>query len=623
MFSYPSFMTKYRRKSDVIDYDEGHLLSHLSYKYKAYLSLNFTILMKMNVGRQNNLLLLVLCTFICSGFEVEGLPYDYSASIECLANPQKPKYGGGIIMNPEFNNGLKGWSSFGNAKLEHKESQGNKFLVALSRSQPHDSMSQKVYLQADKLYTFSAWIQASSGSGIPIAAMFKTASGFLSAGQVIAESSCWSMLKGGLTVEASGDAELYFESKNTSVEIWVDSISLQPFTKNQWKSHQDQSIAMNRKRKVRIQAVDARGSPLPNATISIQQKYPSFPFGCSMTKLILNNPAHQKWFTSRFRVTTFGDEMKWYSTEYVQGHEDYSVADAMLQFAQQNNIAVRGHNVLWDDPQYQLGWVKSLDAQQLESATNKRLNSVMQRYKGKVIAWDVVNENLHFNFFESKMGPNASAIFYNWATKADGGTPLFLNDFNTIEESRDELSSPAKYLQKLREIQSFPGNEGGRYGIGLESHFDSSIPNIPYIRASLDTLAAAKVPIWITELDVSSHLDQPLYLEQLLRELHSHPQIQGIVIWGGRGPQGCYRMCLTDENFNNLPTGDVVDKLLREWGYWTSDSDSFTTDNNGYFEASLPHGDYDVKISHYSAVDSSRVHKLNVASTTRSLQLIV
>ena len=36
--------------------------------------------------------------------------------------------------------------------------------------------------------------------------------------------------------------------------------------------------------------------------------------------------------------------------------------------------------------------------------------------------------------------------------------------------------------------------------IGLESHF--GVPNLPYIRASLDTLAAAGLPIWLTEVDV-------------------------------------------------------------------------------------------------------------------------
>ncbi|KAK9941868.1 hypothetical protein M0R45_007561 [Rubus argutus] len=143
----------------------------------------------------------------------------------CLANPLKPQYGGGIIINPELNDGLKGWSTFGNAKLQHTESLSNKFLVAHSRIQPHDSISQNVYLQSDKLYTFSAWIQVDNGSDIPVAAIFKTAFGFIRAGEILAESNCWSMLKGGLTVEATGAAELYFESKNTSVEIWIDSIS--------------------------------------------------------------------------------------------------------------------------------------------------------------------------------------------------------------------------------------------------------------------------------------------------------------------------------------------------------------------------------------------------------------
>lgn len=257
-----------------------------------------------------------------------------------------------------------------------------------------------------------------------------------------------------------------------------------------------------RKSNVKIQAVDKQGKPLANAKISIQQKSPTFPFGCSLTKYVLKNTAYQNWFLSRFTVATFGDEMKWYSTENTQGHEDYSMADAMLQFTKQHNIAVRGHNVFWDDPFYQLGWVKSLSPQQLASATQKRLNSVMNKYKGQLIGWDVVNENLHFNFFESKMGANASALFYNWAIRADAATTLFLNEYNTIEESADEATTPAKYLRKLKEMRTFPGNERGRFAIGLESHFTT--PNIPYIRSSIDTLAAAGVPIWITELDVAN-----------------------------------------------------------------------------------------------------------------------
>ncbi|KAL6200450.1 hypothetical protein ACLB2K_030231 [Fragaria x ananassa] len=576
----------------------------------------------MTTGGKSNLLLLLLCTFLFPRFEVNALSYDYSASIECLENPHKPQYGGGIIVNPELNHGLRGWSTFGNAKLQHRESQaGNKFAVACNRNQPHAGISQKTYLQGNKLYTFSAWIQVSGGRGVPVTAIFKTSSGsFIHAGAIVAESNCWSMMKGGLTVNASGPAELYFESKSTSVDIWVDSVSLQQFTEKEWKSHHDQSIEKNRKSNVRIQAVDAEGNPLRNATISIQQKAPSFPFGCAMNKNILANTAYQNWFTSRFGVTTFENEMKWYSTENSQGKEDYSVADAMLQFAKQHNIAVRDHNVFWDDPQYQLGWLTSLDKHQLALAAFKRLYSVMNRYKGQVVAWDVVNENLHFDFFESKWGKNSSAILYNWATKADGETTLFMNEFNTIEESEDGDSTPAKYLQKLRDIQAFPGNNNLKMAIGLESHFRS--PTIPYIRSSIDTLAAANLPIWITELDIQSGPNQAWYLEQIMREVYTHPKIQGIIIWAAWRPEGCYRMCLTDNNFKNLPTGDVVDKLLSEWGLKAGFAFSATTDTNGVFEASLPHGDYEVQITDLESVKVSNamVQGLNVAASSSASQ---
>ncbi|RXH87480.1 hypothetical protein DVH24_034380 [Malus domestica] len=186
----------------------------------------------------------------------------------------------------------------------------------------------------------AAWIQVSSSSA-PVSAIFKTSSGFVHVGAIVAESGCWSMLKGGLTVNASGPAELYFESENTSVEIFVDSISLQPFTQKQWNSHQQQSIEKVRKTNVRIQAVTEQGNPLENATIIIQQKAPGFPFGVAVNKNILTNTAYQNWFTSKpFKVTTFEDEMKWYTTEPSPGQEDYSAADALVQFAKQHQIAV-------------------------------------------------------------------------------------------------------------------------------------------------------------------------------------------------------------------------------------------------------------------------------------------
>lgn len=256
---------------------------------------------------------------------------------------------------------------------------------------------------------------------------------------------------------------------------------------------------------MRIQAFDEKANPLPNAKITIKQIRRNFPIGSAINKNILSSPAYKKYFLSRFTVATFQNEMKWYSTEVVRGKEDYTIADTMLRFCQRHRISVRAHNVLWDDPHYQPNWVYSLSQSDLYQAVKQRVFSVMNRYKGKVIGWDVVNEILHFQFFESKLGANASNMVYNWAMHIDPSTIMYLNDYNTIEDSRDTDSTPAKFLQKLREIRSYPQNSG-KLGIGLESHFHT--PNLPYIRASLDTLGAASLPLWITELDVEAGPNQ-------------------------------------------------------------------------------------------------------------------
>ncbi|RZC46869.1 hypothetical protein C5167_039810 [Papaver somniferum] len=539
--------------------------------------------------------LLILCaSLLCVEYTIDALSYDHSATIECLEEPLKPQYNGGIIVNPQFTYGLTGWSSFGGngGKIMQKKSKdGNSFIVAYNRYQPYDTFSQKIYLHKKKLYAFSAWIQVSHGKE-PVTAVFKTTDGFTFAGSAVARSGCWSMLKGGLTVNSSGYAELYFQSNSINVEIWVDNVSLQPFTEVQWRSHQVEGIAKARKRDVKVHVIDSKGEVLQGANIHFRprQSKASFPFGCVINKDILGNQAYQSWFTSRFSVTVFGNELKWYSTERVRGVENYTDADAMLAFAKQNGISVRGHCIFWDDPYYQPEWVKSLSPAELKDAAYKRLQSVVSRYSGKFVGWDVNNENLHHQFFEQMLGANASDVFFQMAYQLDP-TRMFMNEYNTIEWSGETVASPAQYLTKLQEIRSF---YKGPTGIGVESHFITL--NIPYVRAALDTLASAGVPIWLTELDVYS-ADQAFHLEQILREAHAHPAVQGIVLWAARTAAGCYRMCLADEKYNNLPTGDVVDKLINEWKPYSVDGE---IGSDGEFKTSLFHGEYDLTIYHPS-----------------------
>ncbi|KAK3420413.1 hypothetical protein EUGRSUZ_G01217 [Eucalyptus grandis] len=523
--------------------------------------------------------------------------YDSSATTQCLAEPGSLMYGGGVILNPEFIHGTSGWTVLGEGATEVRISHtNNRFMVARDRKRPTDSFSQKVQLEKGMFYAFSAWVQASQGSET-VAVVFRTRDGkFVRGGSVVAKQGCWSLLKGGIAANSSSPADVLFESKNTLTEIWVDNVALQPFSKKQWRNRQEESIEKVRKSTVRFQITSAneRGLGVGGANVLIKQIKPGFPFGCGMNFHILESADYQNWFASRFRYATFTNAMKWYSTEKEQGQEDYSVADAMLKFVQDNNISIRGHNVFWDDPKYQPDWVRSLSPDDLRKAAEKRINSVVSRYAGELIAWDVVNENLHFSFFEDNLGENASSMYYSMAYKLDPTPRMFLNEYNTIEYSGDEKVSPGNYKKRFQEIFSYPGNEDIPAGIGVQGHFGAGQPNLAYMRSGLDILATTGVPIWLTEVSVAPGANQAQYLEEVLREAYSHPGVEGIIMFAGPAYAGFNSTALADMNFDNTPAGDVVDQLIQEW---RSEDLVAHADDGGFFSTTLLHGEYEITIT--------------------------
>ena len=175
----------------------------------------------------------------------------------------------------------------------------------------------------------------------------------------------------------------------------------------------------------------------------------------------------------------------------------------MLEFVRANQIVARGHNIFWEDPKYTPAWVRNLSGPALQSAVNNRIQSLMSKYKDEFVHWDVSNEMLHFDFYEQRLGPDATLHFYETAHQSDPLATLFMNDFNVVETCSDVNSTVDAYISRLREL-----SRGGATmsGIGLEGHF--TIPNPPLIRAILDKLATLQLPIWLTEIDISNTLSK-------------------------------------------------------------------------------------------------------------------
>jgi GH35 family endo-1,4-beta-xylanase len=147
--------------------------------------------------------------------------------------------------------------------------------------------------------------------------------------------------------------------------------------------------------------------------------------------------------------------------------------------------------------------IRNLTGDDLRNAVKARITSLMTRYSGEFAHWDVNNEMLHFNFYEQRLGPNASLEFFVTTQDADPLATLFMNEYNVVETCDDVFSTVDTYVARLEELKN-----GGAVleGIGLEGHF--SRPNIPLMRAILDKLSTLNLPIWFTEIDISNSFDQ-------------------------------------------------------------------------------------------------------------------
>jgi len=220
-------------------------------------------------------------------------------------------------------------------------------------------------------------------------------------------------------------------------------------------------------------------------------------FGTALTDGDVNNSAEMNVAGAQFDMVTPGNEMKWDTTEPSNGSYNFGPGDQIVSWAQSHNARVRGHNLVWHS---QLpGWVSSLPQNQVQGAMEAHITTEATHYKGKVYAWDVVNEpfnedgSLRQDVFYNAMGSNYLADAIRTAHNADPNAKLYLNDYNI--EGENAKSDGMYNLAKTLLAQGVPLN-----GIGLESHF--IVGQVPSsLLANMQRFAALGLDVAVTELD--------------------------------------------------------------------------------------------------------------------------
>jgi endo-1,4-beta-xylanase len=205
---------------------------------------------------------------------------------------------------------------------------------------------------------------------------------------------------------------------------------------------------------------------------------------------------------------------------------NFAPADAVVDFAQRRHLAVRGHTLLWHKRTPDWFWTAP-DGQPASRALvlerlRRHIDTVVGRYKGKVYAWDVVNEVidasqpncLRDDRWMRVVGPEYVAAAFRYAHAADPGARLFINDYSTHE--------PAKRDCLVRVIKGLLADGVPVQGVGHQMHISIYWPSPASVDASLTAFARLGLENQITELDMSlyQHRDyRPMSPEERQRRL--------------------------------------------------------------------------------------------------------
>src|SRR5689334_13154026 len=113
-------------------------------------------------------------------------------------------------------------------------------------------------------------------------------------------------------------------------------------------------------------------------------------FGTAVAAGRLGDSTYVGILNREFDMVTAENEMKMDATEPNQNQFSYSNGDRIVNHARNQGKRVRGHALAWHSQQP--GWMQGMEGRSLRSAMLNHVTQVATYYKGKISAWEVVNE---------------------------------------------------------------------------------------------------------------------------------------------------------------------------------------------------------------------------------------
>ena len=209
----------------------------------------------------------------------------------------------------------------------------------------------------------------------------------------------------------------------------------------------------------------------------------------------------------QFNSLTPENSMKMAPIHPEENRYNWNDADSIAAFAQRNGLKLRGHTLCWHNQTPQ--WLfkdsagNTVTKEVLLQRLKDHITAVVSRYKGKIYAWDVVNEAisdkpgeyLRPSLWYQVCGEEYIVRAFEYAHAADPNAILFYNDYNEINATKREK------IYKLVKSLKDAGVPIG--GVGLQGHWAINEPSRDQLDSTLKKFSDLGVKVQVTELDIS------------------------------------------------------------------------------------------------------------------------
>ena len=198
----------------------------------------------------------------------------------------------------------------------------------------------------------------------------------------------------------------------------------------------------------------------------------------------------------------------------------------------------------------------------LRNAMLNHVTQVATNYRGRIYAWDVVNEAFADGSSGARRDSNLQRTGNDWIEAAFRAARAPTRAPSSATTTTTPTLEPRQDAGRLRDGPGLPPRGVPIDCVGFQSHFNSGSPYPSNYRTTLQNFAALGVDVQITELDIEgSGTTQANTYRNVVNDCLAVSRCNGITVWGIRDSDSWRASgtpLLFDGSGNKKPAYDAV-----------------------------------------------------------------